>query len=84
VLQASRADNSSFLKSVLAGIFTVPGDGCIDYGAVYAALQECGYGGWLVVEAEQDPAVAEPLKYAKMGYTHLAGIVGRNAREGRE
>jgi inosose dehydratase len=79
VLQASREENSSFLRSVLAGVFTVPGDGCIDYGAVYEALQEFDYSGWLVVEAEQDPAVATPLKYAKMGYSHLAGVVGRDA-----
>ena len=79
VLQASKEDNSSFLNSVLAGVFTVPGDGCIDYTKVYAALQDFNYSGWLVVEAEQDPAVATPIKYAKMGYKHLAGIVGSGA-----
>ena len=74
VLKQSRAGNSSFLNSVLAGVFTVPGDGCIDYTAVWTALQAFDYTGWLVVEAEQDPAIAIPLKYAKMGYSHLAGI----------
>lgn len=76
VLARSIESNSSFLKSVLDGVFTVPGDGCIDYTAVWSVLQSFNYSGWLVVEAEQDPAVATPLKYAKMGYSHLAGIVG--------
>lgn len=79
ILRASLDGNRSFMNSVLAGVFTVPGDGCIDYRDVYAALQKFNYSGWLVVEAEQDPAIATPLKYAKMGYSHLSGIVGRNA-----
>ncbi|MCW8927047.1 MAG: myo-inosose-2 dehydratase [Xanthomonadales bacterium] len=77
VLQACREERRSFLESVLAGVFTVPGDGCIDYQAVWSSLQAMDYQGWLVVEAEQDPAIATPLKYARMGYEHLAGIVGR-------
>lgn len=76
VLARSIESDSSFLKSVLDGVFTVPGDGCIDYSAVWSVLQAFDYRGWLVVEAEQDPAIATPLKYARMGYSHLAGIVG--------
>lgn len=76
VLARSIESNSSFLQSVLDGVFTVPGDGCIDYTAVWSVLESFNYSGWLVVEAEQDPAVATPLKYAKMGYSHLADIVG--------
>ena len=79
VLAESKAQRSSFLNSVLQGVFTVPGDGCIDYGAVWSALQEFNYSGWLVVEAEQDPAIATPLKYAKMGYSHLAEVTGYSA-----
>ena len=60
----------SFLDSVIAGVFTVPGDGCVDFAAVLAELR--GYEGWLVVEAEQDPARAHPLTYARMGYDHLS------------
>jgi len=33
-----------------------------------------GYSGWLVVEAEQDPAQAHPLTYARMGHDNLARI----------
>jgi inosose dehydratase len=56
---------------VLAGIFTVPGDGMLDYRGLLAPLAERGYEGWLVVEAEQDPAKAEPLTYATMGCRNL-------------
>jgi myo-inosose-2 dehydratase len=64
------AEGMSFLDAVLEGAFTVPGDGCVDFPAVLAELP--GYSGWLVVEAEQDPARANPLHYAKMGFTNLA------------
>jgi inosose dehydratase len=79
ILEAARVADSSFLDAVLDGVFTVPGDGCIDYGAVHDALRELGYDGWLVVEAEQDPGKAEPIVYARMGYEHLSGIVGAEA-----
>lgn len=61
----------SFLDAVLEGVFTVPGDGCVDYPALLAVLKAQGYQGWLVVEAEQDPAIADPLTYATMGYRNL-------------
>ena len=54
----------SFLRAVKAGVFTVPGDGCIDFVPVFAALKKAKYSGWWVVEAEQDPAKANPLEYA--------------------
>ena len=54
----------SFLDSVKAGVFTVPGDGCIDFAPIFEVLAKSGYRGWFVVEAEQDPAQANPLEYA--------------------
>jgi len=72
VLQRNLNRDASFLGAVLQGVFTVPGDGCIDYPAVFAPLREVGYAGWLVVEAEQDPAVADPVTYANLGYRYLA------------
>ena len=54
----------SFLKGVKEGVFTVPGDGSIDFVPVFKALKEAAYSGWWVVEAEQDPAKANPLEYA--------------------
>jgi inosose dehydratase len=65
----------SFLRAVVEGVFTVPGDGSIDYAAVIGALKDGGYEGWLVVEADQDPAKAHPLTYARMGHRALAKVV---------
>jgi inosose dehydratase len=69
--------DASFLDAVVDGVFTVPGDGCIDYAAVLAPLAEQGYAGWWVVEAEQDPVVAEPARYAALGHRHLAALAER-------
>ena len=62
---------------MLAGVFTVPGDGCVDYPGVLDALASAGYRGWLVVEAEQDPAKAHPLTYARMGHAYLRPLAVR-------
>jgi len=70
--QADRED-WSFLDSVLRGVFTVPGDGHIDFIGMLKALP--GYDGWVVVEAEQDPAQADPLTYATLGHKNLAGFL---------
>lgn len=68
--QALRAD-MGFMQAVLQGLYTVPGDGCIDYPAILASLYAQNYSGWLVVEAEQDPELANPFHYAKMGFESL-------------
>jgi len=69
VMERARRERLSFLDAVIAGVFTVPGDGCVDYPAVLSELS--GYSGWAVVEAEQDPDKAHPLTYARMGYRNL-------------
>ena len=69
----------SFLESVINGVFTVPGDGGIDFAPLVATLRERGYRGWLVVEAEQDPAVAPSYAYADKGFRYLSGLVGSRA-----
>ncbi|HWT09790.1 MAG TPA: myo-inosose-2 dehydratase, partial [Roseomonas sp.] len=66
-----------FLAAVLEGVFTVPGDGAVDFAAVFGALAKAGYAGWLVVEAEQDPARAHPLTYARLGHDHAAALAAR-------
>ena len=68
VLEKARGGDMSFLNAVLEGVFTVPGDGAVDFTKVLAALRPFSYSGWLVVEAEQDPAKAHPLTYARMGH----------------
>ena len=74
-LSRALAGDWSFLEAVLAGVFTVPGDGVVDFAALLRVLREHGYGGWLVVEAEQDPAKAHPLTYARLGHATLKRLV---------
>ena len=64
VKEQCEREGKSFLQSFLTGMFTVPGDGCIDFTEVYKTLLETNYSGWIVIEAEQDPSVAHPLEYA--------------------
>lgn len=73
VMKAARKADKSFLNAVLDGVFTVPGTGDVDYDDVFAALKERDYEGWLLVEAEQDPAKAHPLTYAKTAYKNITG-----------
>lgn len=68
---AQRAGGASFLDGVLEGMFTVPGDGGLDYGEVMRALKAIDYSGWIVIEAEQDPARADPRTYADLGLRTL-------------
>ena len=79
-------EHESFLDAVLKGVYTVPGDGMVDFGAVAARLAAIGYEGWFVVEAEQDPAKAPPLEYARIGFAALSEALtaaGYDIREGR-
>jgi inosose dehydratase len=75
VIAQARNDGWSFLNGVINGTFTVPGDGSIDYAAALKTLKDNGYEGWLVVEAEQDPAVAPSYQYAQKGYQTLRTLV---------
>jgi inosose dehydratase len=77
VLKLARNRNWSFLEAVINGAFTVPGDGAVDFAALIRLLREHGYRGWLVVEAEQDPAVAPSYVCADRGYRHLRMLVDR-------
>lgn len=70
-LGKTRMADSSFMNAVLAGVFTVPGDGFLDFDAFLSAAAAISYNGWLVVEAEQDPAKANPLEYSRRGGKHL-------------
>ncbi|MDR1349275.1 MAG: myo-inosose-2 dehydratase [Zoogloeaceae bacterium] len=76
VVKRVKDEKLSFLDGVRAGAFTVPGDGCIDFGPIFQALAESGYRGWMVVEAEQDPAKADPLEYAIKARKYLRERAG--------
>ncbi|MFK4300208.1 MULTISPECIES: myo-inosose-2 dehydratase [unclassified Paenibacillus] len=71
VLDSCKKEKKSFRDSFLMGMFTVPGDGCIDFSKVYEVLLKHQYSGWIVVEAEQDPAVAHPLEYALIARKYI-------------
>jgi len=76
-LKQTKAQSLSFLDAVKAGVFTVPGDGCIDFEPVFQYLLKMNYQGWWVVEAEQDPDKAVPLVYAKMAREYLRTTLAR-------
>ena len=76
VVEEARKNNWSFLQSVRNGAFTVPGDGNVDFDPVFKVLSDAGYQGWLLVEAEQDPAKANPLEYAIKGRTYIREHTG--------
>ncbi|MEU5080407.1 MULTISPECIES: myo-inosose-2 dehydratase [Streptomyces] len=78
VVDKVESDRLSFQEGILEGVFTVPGDpeGAIDFKPILSTLDNAGYEGWLVVEAEQHPAKAHPLTYAKMARRYLTEVLG--------
>jgi len=73
IVARTRAEGLSFLDAVFAGAFTVPGDqeGAIDFAPLLRILKEVGYDGWIVIEAEQDPVLRNPLLYQTLGLATL-------------
>lgn len=71
-----KKEHMSFLSAVRAGAFTVPGDGCVNFDPIFALLADAGYEGWLLVEAEQDPAKANPLEYAIKARAYIRAHAG--------
>ena len=76
ILDMVHSGKMSFLDSVKAGVFTVPGDGCIDFTPIFKTLAEKDYQGWVVVEAEQDPDKANPQEYAKIARNFIRENTG--------
>jgi inosose dehydratase len=76
VVRRVREEGLSFQEGVELGVFTVPGDGAIDFRPILEVLADANYQGWLVVEAEQDPSKAIPLEYAKKARAYLADVLG--------
>lgn len=76
VVKQVKEDKISFLGGVRAGAFTIPGDGCIDFDPIFKVLEDASYEGYMVVEAEQDPAKANPLEYAIRARKFIAEKTG--------
>ena len=76
VLGEVKRNNLSFLKAVKRGVFTVPGDGAINFKPIFRALAKYNYNGWVIIEAEQDPIKAPPLEYATKGRKYLLTTAG--------
>ncbi|AJA47196.1 inosose dehydratase [Clostridium pasteurianum DSM 525 = ATCC 6013] len=71
IVKKVKREKLSFLKGVRLGAFTVPGDGAIDFEPIFKVLEDSDYEGWLLIEAEQDPAIANPLEYARIGRNYI-------------
>ena len=76
VVEEARKNDWSFLQAVRNGAFTVPGDGDVDFDPVFKVLADGGCQGWLLVEAEQDPAKANPLEYAMKARKYIREHTG--------
>ncbi|MFZ7200565.1 myo-inosose-2 dehydratase [Avibacterium avium] len=76
VVEDVRKNDLSFLEGVKKGTFTVPGDGVIDFRPIFEILDKHNYKGWMVVEAEQDPSVANPFEYAVKGRQYIKQVAG--------
>jgi inosose dehydratase len=76
VCERAKSESWSFLRAVLEGVFTVPGDGSIAFEPVFRELRS--YSGWVILEAEQDPRIADPLTYASLGYNNLRRLLSQN------
>jgi len=76
IVNKVKIEKLSFLKGVREGAFTVPGDGSIDFKPIFKILEENNYEGWLIVEAEQDPAKANPFEYAVKARKYIKEVSG--------
>jgi inosose dehydratase len=71
IVKRVKDEHLSFLQGVRLGAFTVPGDGAIDFEPIFEILDKADYKGWLIVEAEQDPSIANPFEYAKKARAYI-------------
>lgn len=82
VLDEARAEGADFVTCIRKGVFTVPGDGCIDFAPIIEELIERGYDGWAMLEGEQDPALHPAYEYARKALDYIGTLIPIGAREG--
>jgi inosose dehydratase len=78
-LQRCLDEDWAFTRAIREGVFTVPGDGFVDFGSFFKELAAIKYGGWIVVEAEQDPRTANPIEYAILGRECLERLIDQHS-----
>lgn len=83
VLEEARREGADFVTCIRKGVFTVPGDGCIDFAPIMALLVQREYDGWAMLEGEQDPALHPPYEYARRSLEYLKAWLPAS-REGEE
>ncbi|NMO96698.1 myo-inosose-2 dehydratase [Paenibacillus lemnae] len=74
VLELAHRDSCDFVSCIRRGVFTVPGDGCIDFAPIMAELEQRGYSGWAMLEGEQDPALHPAREYAERALAYLNSL----------
>lgn len=75
MLEKVRNESIPFQQAVIQGVFTVPGDGCIDFLPIFQSFAEYGYDDWMILEAEQDPGKANPYEYALKSKNYIDKIL---------
>ncbi|KQX67084.1 MULTISPECIES: myo-inosose-2 dehydratase [unclassified Paenibacillus] len=80
VLDEARAEQVDFVTCIRKGVFTVPGDGCIDFDPIFEELLSQGFAGWAMLEGEQDPAAHNPYEYAKKALQHIESLIPQERR----
>lgn len=75
VLEQGRAENWDFVTCIRQGVFTVPGDGDIDFTPIIGELNKRRYDGWAMLEGEQDPATHHPYEYAQNALHYLDSLI---------
>ncbi|MEK3911398.1 myo-inosose-2 dehydratase [Paenibacillus sp. FSL H7-0331] len=75
VLDEARAEQVDFVTCIRKGVFTVPGDGCLEFGPILNELLTRGYDGWAMLEGEQDPAIHPAYEYAKKALEHMESLI---------
>lgn len=76
IAERVRREGWSFCRAVTEGVFTIPGDGCVDFPAIFDILADVDYRGWLVVEAEEDPVKVPALPKARIAREYVRKHAG--------
>ncbi|SDW78756.1 myo-inosose-2 dehydratase [Paenibacillus sp. CF384] len=80
ILEEARAEQADFITCIRKGVFTVPGDGCIDFGPILSELVKRNYKGWALLEGEQDPALHPAYEYARNALQYIESLTSEERR----